>query len=560
MHTFEDVDVLIIGSGPTGLMLANCFNYSNIKYRMVEKKGAIVPAGQADSMKVLTMQMFDSMGISNLVDEGACQFDEVVFWDPIDGGEIYRSGIVPDKVPGLKAIREVSLNQGKIESLLLGNIRKHRDLEVEYSKVPSDVYINEKVLDDHDEYPFVVMLHPVDNNPAEPLKGVKNPTEIALASVAGSRESTDFPDIRKNCVIRSAKYGNMMMIPHTHSPKAGQGMNTGMQDAYNLGWKLLATMQKRLHPRILSTYESERRPVAEELINFDRGYAQSWAKSATTSDGTTPNGTASSVTTSNTTTSKGNTSKEVTSNGTTSNGTTPSSTNADNHPVSFQTMYKRNMVYTTGILIHYPPSGLVVGTTGPSKGPKAVQFEEGLTPGMRLPDFQILNQSDAVPTSIHKVMTADGRFRVLVFAGDLRKESQAAKMNALAADLASQSSFVNVYKPSQAKIDERIEIITIHASPRNEVELQELPEILHPWNEELGWDYWKVYADDQDIHGEHGGAYRKCAIEDGNGRLVVVRPDGYVGMVAELTHVDAVNRYFSGFMIPVLHDGANGRH
>ena len=192
------------------LMLANCFNHSNVKYRIVEKKGAVVPAGQADSLKCLTMQIFDSLGITNLVDEGACQLDEVVFWDPNDGGDIYRSGIVPDKVPGLKAIREVSLNQGtnqskflldqnrnidififkgKIESLLLDNIRKYRDLEVEYSKVPSDIYINEKVLGDPDEYPFVVMLHPVDNSPAEPLKGVGDPTKIALASVSGTRES-----------------------------------------------------------------------------------------------------------------------------------------------------------------------------------------------------------------------------------------------------------------------------------------------------------------------------------------------------------------------------------
>ena len=73
--------------------------------------------------------------------------------------------------------------------MLLENVRKHRDLEVEYSKVPSDIYINDKALSDHDEYPFVVMLHPVDNNPAEPLKGVGDPTQITLASLAGPRES-----------------------------------------------------------------------------------------------------------------------------------------------------------------------------------------------------------------------------------------------------------------------------------------------------------------------------------------------------------------------------------
>lgn len=94
------------------LMLANCFNQSTIKYRIVEKKSAIVPTGQADGLKILTMQIFDSLGISNLVDAGACQVDEVAFWDPNESGEICRSSIVPDTVPGLKAVREVSLNQG----------------------------------------------------------------------------------------------------------------------------------------------------------------------------------------------------------------------------------------------------------------------------------------------------------------------------------------------------------------------------------------------------------------------------------------------------------------
>ena len=303
-------------------------------------------------------------------------------------------------------------------------------------------------------------------------------------------------------------------------------------------------MQKTMHPKILSTYESERRPVAQELINFDRGYAQSWAKSAATSEASNSKGL----------TSNGTNLHGAISNNGTSDGGIPEDTNSDSKKVSFQSMYMQNMVYTTGILIHYHPSDLVLGTRGPSDGPKAVQFEEGLTPGMRLPDFQMLNQSDAVPTQIHKIMKTDGRFRVLVFAGDLTQESQRARIGDLAANLTSEKSFINVYKPASRNISAPIEIITIHSSPRTRVELQELPEVLHPWSEELGWDYWKVFADDQDIHGEHGEAYRKCAIDETKGALVVVRPDGYVGMVAELTNLDSVNAYFSGFMIPVLRE------
>ena len=68
-------------------------------------------------------------------------------------------------------------------------MQKCRGLEVEYSKVPSDIYINEKVLDDHDEYPFVVTLQSVDNNAAEPLKGIADPENPAMSPNTGVRES-----------------------------------------------------------------------------------------------------------------------------------------------------------------------------------------------------------------------------------------------------------------------------------------------------------------------------------------------------------------------------------
>ena len=60
---------------------------------------------------------------------------------------------------------------------------------------------------------------------------------------------------------------------HTHSPKAGQGMNVSMQDAFNLGWKLVAVLRRRCPPSLLHTYSAERRAVAKELIDFDREWA-----------------------------------------------------------------------------------------------------------------------------------------------------------------------------------------------------------------------------------------------------------------------------------------------
>jgi phenol 2-monooxygenase len=60
---------------------------------------------------------------------------------------------------------------------------------------------------------------------------------------------------------------------HTHSPKAGQGMNVSMQDAFNLGWKLVSVLRKQCSPALLHTYSAERRAIAKELIDFDHEWA-----------------------------------------------------------------------------------------------------------------------------------------------------------------------------------------------------------------------------------------------------------------------------------------------
>lgn len=60
---------------------------------------------------------------------------------------------------------------------------------------------------------------------------------------------------------------------HIHSPVGGQGMNTGLQDAYNLAWKLAGVINGQLNANILDSYADERTPVAKELLNTtDRAF------------------------------------------------------------------------------------------------------------------------------------------------------------------------------------------------------------------------------------------------------------------------------------------------
>jgi 2-polyprenyl-6-methoxyphenol hydroxylase-like FAD-dependent oxidoreductase len=60
---------------------------------------------------------------------------------------------------------------------------------------------------------------------------------------------------------------------HVHSPMGGQGMNTGLQDAYNLAWKLALAVEGRADSTLLDSYEAERAPVAHRLLaTTDRAF------------------------------------------------------------------------------------------------------------------------------------------------------------------------------------------------------------------------------------------------------------------------------------------------
>ncbi|MFF4358609.1 FAD-dependent monooxygenase [Streptomyces sp. NPDC001604] len=58
---------------------------------------------------------------------------------------------------------------------------------------------------------------------------------------------------------------------HVHSPAGGQGLNTSVQDAYNLGWKLGAVLRGGAPAALLDTYEEERRPIAAQMLGISTG-------------------------------------------------------------------------------------------------------------------------------------------------------------------------------------------------------------------------------------------------------------------------------------------------
>lgn len=77
--------------------------------------------------------------------------------------------------------------------------------------------------------------------------------------------------------VESFTHGNCFLAgdaAHIHSPAGGQGMNTGLQDAYNLSWKLAYVIKGIADKKLLDTYNEERLPFAHWLLKFtDRAFA-----------------------------------------------------------------------------------------------------------------------------------------------------------------------------------------------------------------------------------------------------------------------------------------------
>ncbi|OLN96733.1 Phenol 2-monooxygenase 3 [Colletotrichum chlorophyti] len=316
---------------------------------------------------------------------------------------------------------------------------------------------------------------------------------------------------------------------HTHSPKAGQGMNVSMQDTYNLGWKVALAAKGIVKRSILSTYQSERRRVAQDLIEFDHRFSRLFS---------------------------GRPAKDV----------------MDAEGVSmevFKDAFLKGNLFASGLSVNYGPSNLVAKAGDAlvegdgSKDVRATSTEvsaetfakkqalaTGLPVGMRFNSFKVLNQACARPWHFQERLKADGRFRVVLFAGDILDPAQSERVEKFAAALDAPENFLRKATPPGAAIDSVIEVLTIHSSKRTDTELlRDFPDILHPFDPHVGWDYNKVFVDDESYHEAFGDAYNNYGVDKKRGCVVVVRPDQYVAWVGELEDFKDLQKYFEGCLV-----------
>ena len=140
-------------------------------------------------------------------------------------------------------------------------------------------------------------------------------------------------------------------------------MNTSLQDGYNIGWKLASILKGQASSSLLHTYNIERERVAIDLIEFDRAFAQAFASRS---------------------------------------------------KVDFSEYFIKSGRYTAGMTKRYDQSE-IINISGSNQ-----DLATGLDVGMRFPSTQVVRFCDAKPVQLSQVLQADGRWRIVVFPGDIQ--------------------------------------------------------------------------------------------------------------------------------------------
>ncbi|KAI0476978.1 FAD binding domain-containing protein [Xylaria cf. heliscus] len=286
---------------------------------------------------------------------------------------------------------------------------------------------------------------------------------------------------------------------HTHSPKAGQGMNVSLQDGYNIGWKLAAVLRKQAHPALLETYVLERQKTAADLIDFDRYWSKLFSTATATADGHRRGG----------------------------GGITPE-------------LFVKAGRYTAGLATRYHGSTITAATAGQAS------LAAKLTVGMRFPSARVVRVGDAKTVWLTRALPADSRWHLVVFGGDIQDGDAAKRLHELASDL---EGLVRAFTPSGSDIDGIFNIVLVLSSKRDSIQLEAIPEIFTPvagkWKLK---NILKVFVDDEDYRNVHGHAYEAYGIQPSQGAIVVVRPDQYIARIGPLSDIQGIDTFFGRFL------------
>ncbi|KUJ09797.1 putative phenol 2-monooxygenase [Mollisia scopiformis] len=591
----QHYDVIICGSGSAGLCAAVWLARLGIKCKILEKSSGPMQRGQADGVQCRTVEVYESFGLSEDLLKTGYHNLELSFWEGDENGNLVRTRRAADTMPGLSHQPHIILNQAIMNRFLLDAMFRWNEQTVDYGYAVKGVAVDGT---EDGDYPVVVTAEKEGKEEIFRAKyalgcdgahssvrrslGYKmiGDSTDAIWGVMDVYPKTNFPDIRKKCTLRSNS-GTLMIIPreggslarfyiqlpagtiakdvilqdlhqaaqqifhpytveisktywwsayaigqriadyfskdnrifltgdacHTHSPKAGQGMNVSLQDGYNIGWKLAAVLQGRAYPDLLKTYNLEREKVAADLISFDR----TWTKLFTIKS-------------------------------------------SDHEANYFSEQFIKAGKYTAGLTAKYDDS--IITAAAKSRQ----ELARGLVVGMRFPSAQVVRFCDAKAMQLVRALPADGRWRVVIFAGEVGDGRCKGRLSKLAQFLSSKDGPVHRFTLPGMDVDSFIEAIVVFYGGRLKLEQEEIPQYFWPTTGEWGMrDLHKTFVDDESYNSGHGHAYEKYGVDVKEGAVAVVRPDQYVSLVTSLDDHEGLMSFFEGFVTsPSRQEKQNG--
>ncbi|GGC91380.1 phenol 2-monooxygenase [Tersicoccus solisilvae] len=591
----DEVDVLIVGSGPAGMLAAaQLAQFPGITTRMVERREGRLAIGQADGIQARSVETFQAFGFAERIIAEAYWITEMNFWRPgtDDPTRIVRGGRAVDDEFGISEFPHLIVNQARVldyfaEVAANAPTRLTPDYGWDFRGL---------TVADEGERPVAVTLTGVGAREGQErtvrakyvigCDGARSKVREAIGcTLSGDAANhawgvmdvlaeTDFPDIRTKCAIQSHTGGSILLIPreggflfrmyvdlgevpvdnagavrrtpieeiirraneimhpytvevrdvawhsvyevghrltdrfddllpeavgtrtprvfitgdacHTHSAKAGQGMNVSMQDGFNIAWKLGHVLEGRSPESLLSTYSAERQVVAKNLIDFDKEWSTLMAKKP----------------------------EEF----------------AD--PGELEDFYVRTAEFPAGFMTEYTPS-LITGET------RHQDRAAGFPVGKRFKSAAAVRVCDTNPLQLGHLAQADGRWRIYVFA-DAAPAGSVGPVADLAQWLENAPDSPLAATPEGADPDAWFDVKVIYQQPHTEIDLNAVPSAFRP---QVGpfslTDLSKVFGVNPkaDIFEERG--------LDRDGVVVVVRPDQYVAHILPLSATDELGAFFA---------------
>lgn len=285
---------------------------------------------------------------------------------------------------------------------------------------------------------------------------------------------------------------------HTHSPKAGQGMNVSMQDTFNLGWKLVHVLQGRADPSLLRSYRTERLTEAKRLVDTDHEWSRIMSAP-----------------------------------------TTQAERDGTEEPRIIR-QFKANLEFTGGTAVKYDTSTLFAPGTH-----QALATGEAI--GRRFHSAPVVRLSDAKQMQLGHAAEADARWRLYAFAGQGDVGQAGAPIAQLADWLANDPASPVVKHTRQGEdIDAILDVRAIFQPTFDRLDYGQMPSLLKPMTGKLGLtDHEKIFCVD---HKGAGDIYDMRGIDRAQGCLIVVRPDQYVAHVLPLSARDELTAFFAGVL------------